>query len=560
MPRPERNEKLSYAVEMNIGSADEMNRKLAMLLHSIEGTKRCIYALLDQHEVVMTSAQPQEKAIPEVTRSFKPDCLSSDDQQEVINAEHEFLPDIPGFDDRQALRVTFDVNGEVDPVDGLPGDHRLQDLHQDHQDLHKQNTLERTNRGIDMSHSMEEIMIETVRASQTGDETHRTCKGMVASLMSHEYFDYLIGAIIALNAVCIGIETQVSIDRDADLSTLELLEIAFLVIYTLEIWLRIAAFGKANLWDAWFRFDFTLVAMGYIGWVIEESIPNPDIVNMMDSIMLVRTFRLLRLIRALRMVKICKQMWRLVYGLTTSLNTMASTLGLCGLFLYMFGCVGVELITKDAWLNSCEDTKDIVAYNFGSLGLTILTLLQFVTMDSIAAYYYPLVVHKPLLIWYFVAVLLVVSISLMNLVTAVLVEGALANAAKDKEEEAKMLRAEMGHIVPKIMEIFGELDTDDSGLVTKAEIQKLDIRSLPAAIVDKVAADNMYELFDVLDADGTGELTKDEFVRGLLSIGLLHVPIGEIQSLKLAKSTRHRVMEVQEQLDAVKRALKISVG
>ena len=65
--------------------------------------------------------------------------------------------------------------------------------------------------------------------------------------------------------------------------------------------------------------------------------------------------------------------------------------------------------------------------------MTMITLSQFVTQDSIAAIYSPLIKARPVLVLYFLALLFIVSIALMNLVTAVLVEGALEHARQEKE-------------------------------------------------------------------------------------------------------------------------------
>ena len=49
-------------------------------------------------------------------------------------------------------------------------------------------------------------------------------------------------------------------------------------------------------------------------------------------------------------------------------------------------------------------------------------LAVFPAKDGIAAIYYPLIMAKPILLVYFLPLLLFLSIALMNLVTAVLVE------------------------------------------------------------------------------------------------------------------------------------------
>merc|ERR1712224_692638 len=76
---------------------------------------------------------------------------------------------------------------------------------------------------------------------------------------------------------------------------------------------------------------------------------------------------------------------------------------------------------------------EIAEVYFTNLQVAMLTLIQFVFMDSAGAIYTPLVLRDPSLLLYFVAIMLIVSISLMNLVTAVIVEGALDQARSDKE-------------------------------------------------------------------------------------------------------------------------------
>jgi len=81
---------------------------------------------------------------------------------------------------------------------------------------------------------------------------------------------------------------------------------------------------------------------------------------------------------------------------------------------------------------SLEYRVDVEKY-FPSLPLTMLTLLQFVCMDSIGSIYRPLIQENPSLAVYFVAIILIVAVVFMNIVTAVLVNGALEQAAEDKE-------------------------------------------------------------------------------------------------------------------------------
>ena len=111
-------------------------------------------------------------------------------------------------------------------------------------------------------------------------------------------------------------------------------------------------------------------------------------------------------------------MWRLVYGLLTAAETILATSALILVFMFVFSCVAVEVISKDKRLAGLEDTGFIISEYFGNLGKTVMTLMQFVTMDSLATIYFPLIVEEPLLLCFFLPILIFVSIGLMNLVTA----------------------------------------------------------------------------------------------------------------------------------------------
>ena len=79
-----------------------------------------------------------------------------------------------------------------------------------------------------------------------------------------------------------------------------------------------------------------------------------------------------------------------------------------------------QVISKDTTLaEQSQETEFIINEYFDSLGKTVMTLMQFVTLDSLATIYFPLIVARPALLCYFLPILVFVSIGLMNLVTAV---------------------------------------------------------------------------------------------------------------------------------------------
>merc|ERR1711920_1131890 len=131
-------------------------------------------------------------------------------------------------------------------------------------------------------------------------------------------------------------------------------------------------------------------------------------------------------------------------GLMSSITTVCSTLVTMILLLYLFALVGVEIISKDEEL--LENTKS--GQYFGSLASTMITLFQFVTLDSVASVYRPLVEEKPYLLIYFIALVVLISITLLNLVTAVTVEVALDMSRNDQELRVADMKEKRSELVP----------------------------------------------------------------------------------------------------------------
>eukprot|EP00931_Biecheleriopsis_adriatica_P082379 TRINITY_DN5580_c0_g1_i5.p1 TRINITY_DN5580_c0_g1~~TRINITY_DN5580_c0_g1_i5.p1 ORF type:complete len:576 (+),score=124.79 TRINITY_DN5580_c0_g1_i5:59-1786(+) len=381
------------------------------------------------------------------------------------------------------------------------------------------------------------------------------------SLAKSKRFDYLMGFIVFVNGICVGIETQWSLEDEMEGQWPAEVDLLFVMVYIFELTVNLVARGVLQCFkDPWFIFDAFLVMCGIVSSILLPLI-NLMLGNLqlgfLDAVLVIRTLRLLRLVRALRMLKHFRIVWRLVYGLLTSWNTMTSTFALLLLTLYMFACLGVELIAKDTYLQSHAETEWIVQECFGSLPRALLTLMQFVTVDSVAGIYVPLIVHRPILIVYFVLLILFVSIALMNMVTAVLVEGALDQGRADRELEKHDLQEKLKFAMPQLKAVFTDLDKNGDGTVTLEEIDDVPMDVLPRGLFDDSNFNGLHELFELLDVEGTGELGQDEFVEGILDIFSMGMPIETVQILKLLRMTGSNVCESQIDLRGMKANLDI---
>jgi len=384
------------------------------------------------------------------------------------------------------------------------------------------------------------------------DEGIPQWKQQISKVIQDRRFDYLIGLVILINSVLIGFESQYSINEDG-VYIPEWTSLIFLSIYCIEIGLRLAAFGKGNFSSYWFIFDFILVGMSLVSDLLMPLIllaqGEQGNNGLIQQVMILRMFRLFRLVRSLRMMKYLRTAWRLIYGLLASGNAMASTFGLIVLFLFIFSCAGVELITKDLDLANHPDTAWIVQYHFGSLGRIMLTLFGFVCADSVSAIYTPLIIVKPALSIYFLLLLVCISVALMNLVTAVLVEGALDQASQDKELMRHDYHEDVRKAIPKLMQIFKEHDIDGNGQLTLDEVAKVPIDSIIPNELLTDSASTMQEIFEFLDVSGDGELSQSEFVEGLLDIFTKDVPVTSVQMLRIIRTNREKLDTLAQKID-----------
>eukprot|EP00930_Biecheleria_cincta_P020981 TRINITY_DN15640_c0_g1_i1.p1 TRINITY_DN15640_c0_g1~~TRINITY_DN15640_c0_g1_i1.p1 ORF type:complete len:536 (-),score=113.70 TRINITY_DN15640_c0_g1_i1:61-1668(-) len=377
---------------------------------------------------------------------------------------------------------------------------------------------------------------------------------MVFQIICDSRFDAVIGVVIFANSACIGWQADWEL-KGIQTDFFEYLDIGFMAVYILELAARFFTLGFKCLESGWVVFDAGLVALGIISMIllpILTAVSGGSVQNIdgLAPLMVLRVLRILKLARALRLLVQFKTLWMLVKGLLTSYRAITFTFLLMFLILYVFACMAVEIITKDSRMKDDAETAKIVDDYFSSITVIMLTLVQFVTMDSIAAIYTPLVHKNPYVLTpYFVIFLLVVSVALMNLVTAVIVEGSIQQGKEDKEvilaAEAKRIKT----LIPVLKELFAELDADGGGTLSLDEVINAP-EQVKTELAKIAKADDLPVVFELLDTDGGGELDVDEFCEGLLKMVSSEEPLEfirmrkQLASAKVALGSLHERMEV----------------
>jgi voltage-gated sodium channel len=219
-----------------------------------------------------------------------------------------------------------------------------------------------------------------------------TWRSRLAALMESQSITRLVTALIILNAAILGMQTSPGLMAQWGELLLSLDQL-ILVLFILELSLRFVARGLGLLRDPWAVFDCLVVGIA----LVPASGPFA-------------VLRALRVLRVLRLISINPNMRRVVQALLSSLPGMGSIAMLLGLVFYVAAVMATQLFGEafPEW--------------FGSLGASLYTLFQVMTLESWSmGIVRPVMETFPLAWLYFLPFILIATFMMLNLFIAVVV-------------------------------------------------------------------------------------------------------------------------------------------
>lgn len=281
----------------------------------------------------------------------------------------------------------------------------------------------------------------------------------------------------------------------------------FLGLYTLESLLRLFAFGKQFCTDPWNPFDLVIVIAGFLDLIMREIMVQSDL----NTLRMLRIFRIARLARTIKIFRHMPELQSMIRGFKSALGAMSYGFGFILFLLLMTGILAVELIhpinlecdPPDGWCqNAFVSVMKAVLYFFQTL----------VAGDSWGLCAVPVVKHSPWTIVPFALVLVLVQLGFTNLILASIVE----KAAEARDADAVAKKRERRAAISKLNNIAHQIDSSNNGTITEDELRDgmqkdSDLRKL-LEVLDLDEGD-MSNLFYLMDADRSGDLSIEEFVR-----------------------------------------------
>mmetsp|Transcript_13623 Transcript_13623/g.16691 ORF Transcript_13623/g.16691 Transcript_13623/m.16691 type:complete len:340 (+) Transcript_13623:857-1876(+) len=183
---------------------------------------------------------------------------------------------------------------------------------------------------------------------------------LAGQFVEHPVFVIGMIVLILINAVMMGLATFQFVKSNAEVSAIfESIDLALLIIFTIEISLQFCYIGFGIFCDGWLFFDFFVVALSWIMASFGK-----------DSVKIFRYFRALRLTNRVEVLR------NLVNAIISVIPRMGAICVLLSIVFYIFG-VMFTMLFKDA-----GDFVELGDNYFGGLHLTLFTLFQVMTMDN----------------------------------------------------------------------------------------------------------------------------------------------------------------------------------
>ena len=214
-------------------------------------------------------------------------------------------------------------------------------------------------------------------------------------LNSSKIFQFSVIFIIILNAITVGISTY---DLNPIIkNSIQLLDYGITVFFVIEILIRfISEPNKKDFFkNGWNIFDSIIVFISLI------PIPN-------NSSFLV--LRLLRIFRVLRLISVIPELKKIIEAILASIKRVFFVSLLLFIILYIYATMGSILFGED-------DPE-----RWADLGISLITLFQVLTLSSWENVMLPM---QAIYWWawiYFFSFISICSITILNLVIAILVD------------------------------------------------------------------------------------------------------------------------------------------
>jgi len=344
----------------------------------------------------------------------------------------------------------------------------------------------------------------------------------VGKVLSSNGFEFFVASVTILNFILICMDTDAqAIDAEAPTWVDPMMHACF-VIFCCELALRVFVERRRTLRSPWNVLDSVIVFTGSLDYLLVWVGADLGQLKLMSTIRLVRLCRLLRLLRVVWRFSMFRELRKVVQMMGSCFKTLFWSFILMGIVMTAWAVIAVELINprlRELAEDGVWDNCDRCQRAFSSVAHANLTFFQtiiagdswgMVAIPIIEAYWWSGVI--------FMGSLLTLIFGVLNLIVAVVVDTFAEVRSKDMLSRAQEMECDEVEEKKVLSRIFAKIDEDNSGAVSWEELQegakKVAEFRYWLRVLD-IDAKDLYQLFQIVDIDGSGEIDPSEFIEAM---------------------------------------------
>lgn len=385
-------------------------------------------------------------------------------------------------------------------------------------------------------------------------------------IVAHRRFEMGCGILVILCALSIGVESDYTIQHalEPQHPIFRALDLTFNLFFALELAVRWISEGFLHFLSCdnsafkWNWMDFGLVSSS----VVEEIAALMAAASFLEvsALRMLRMMRLVRVARIIRMLRFFSELRVMVNGIMGSAKPLLWAFVFLLILMFMVGVTFMQLAANYMSQDNIAADDALLLY-WGTLARTMMTLYMAISggidwKDCVQ----PLHVVSSVMEYMFATYVFFTLFCCLNIVTGIFVDN--AKALKSADEDAMYLEAvtERKRWIAEVKDLFMRLDSSVNGTFTfedfKVQVSSIKVQTLFRKLginIDNIEAE---ELWEILDADHSGEIDEEEFAKGLK---YFQGPAQSIHIYRLMKESAKLHDKVEDLQDVIAKCLPTSL-
>lgn len=372
--------------------------------------------------------------------------------------------------------------------------------------------------------------IQRVMESKMGHEADKSW--WLHRIVSSPPFDALCTAVILVNAATIGITTQMNMSwvlnhvgegEPPPDHNIVLMDRVFIFWYLCELLLKVAVFRVDFFFEEnwkWNVFDLGLVVFGIYDFLSEFiDLTGGLSITWLRMLRLLKTMKMLRVVRVMRFFKTLRTM---LSNVIASISTLFWSVLMLTIIMYMFGLVFMQALTGYLTTANKEavDLAPIQQY-WRSIFQSTVTLYFALTggadWEAVAA---PIKDADDIYFGLFMCYIAFAGFAVLNVVTGMVVDNAMKEAAKDEREVSQELKdlPEVVRFRDQLTVVAQQKAPGLQGFVSDNQFMELLKTESGASFMKHLELDLLQcaTIFNIVDIEKVHKVDPEELINGCL--------------------------------------------